>query len=158
MGSKRRKRGNTTKESKAVLRGRVKVRAAGLGKRYRHSPSPNSQGWSATSGTRTGYLFLLLQRSCLLLSAVVPLVPVLAHAPVPCTCTMARPVLFSPCPYPGLPPMAGRLKDFRTSRVASRRRLFPAPDALRSPRSCPSRSHAHARSSFKFAARQSGEL
>ncbi|KAL6798549.1 hypothetical protein J3E68DRAFT_291722 [Trichoderma sp. SZMC 28012] len=128
------------------------------GKEISTLPSPNFQGWSATSGTRTGYLFLLLQRSCLLLSAVVPLVPVLAHAPVPCTCTMARPVLFSPCPYPGLPPMAGRLKDFRTSRVASRRRLFPAPDALRSPRSCPSRSHAHARSSFKFAARQSGEL
>lgn len=75
-------------------------------------------------------------------------VPVLVSAPVPCTCTMARPVLFSPYPYPGLPPMAGLLKDFRTSRVASRRRLFPAPDALRSPRSCSSRSHAHARSSL----------
>lgn len=86
-----------------------------------------------------------------------------------------QPALFPPCPYPGLPPMASRLSDFRTSRVASR--LSPRPDALRRPRSwaclglglgpglC-SGPHMHmlalrlacfpARA--KFAARQSGEL
>lgn len=154
MGSKRRKRGNTTKESKAVLRGRVR-RELQAWERDIDTPPPQTSRLECH--LRHPYR-IPVPVAAALLSAVVPLVPVLAHAPVPCTCTMARPVLFSPCPYPGLPPMAGRLKDFRTSRVASRRRLFPAPDALRSPRSCPSRSHAHARSSFKFAARQSGEL
>lgn len=158
MGSKRRKRGNTTKESKAVLRGRVRRQLQAWERDIDTPPPQTSKVGVPPQAPVPDTCSSACSCAAALLSAVVPLVPVLAHAPVPCTCTMARPVLFSPCPYPGLPPMAGRLKDFRTSRVASRRRLFPAPDALRSPRSCPSRSHAHARSSFKFAARQSGEL
>ncbi|KAL7823286.1 hypothetical protein V8C26DRAFT_385984 [Trichoderma gracile] len=84
-------------------------------------------------------------------------------------------------PLPWTPPMAGRLIDFRTSRVASRRgplESFPAPDALRHPRpwswswglglgpvSC-SGPHMHMlalrlacfQARAKLAARQSGEL
>lgn len=153
-GQQKKKTRKHDEREQGCAKGEGEKRAADLGKRYRHSPPQTSKVGVPPQAPVPD----TCSCAAALLSAVVPLVPVLAHAPVPCTCTMTRPVLFSPCPYPGLPPMAGRLKDFRTSRVASRRRLFPAPDALRSPRSCPSRSHAHARSSFKFAARQSGEL
>ncbi|KAM6487278.1 hypothetical protein HDV62DRAFT_149569 [Trichoderma sp. SZMC 28011] len=83
-GQQKKKTRKHDEREQGCAKGEGEKTAAGLGKRYRHSPSPNLQGWSATSGTRTGYLFLCLFLCC---SA-----PVCSGSPCSstcsCTCTL----------------------------------------------------------------------